>query len=164
MSELDFGDAAGQDLRGAVQFLKGQSKKVAGFCMGGARTLLSMVAIPEIDAGVVWYGCPPLEFLDAAKLTVPLLGHWAKRLPMKLLSAPVALPKLSTTGSGQNRLVIGPFGSLANRSGPQIRLLEFILRKSCDYALASVMLAEQRRGPSPSSGGHRTQDSNALRG
>jgi carboxymethylenebutenolidase len=79
MSALNFGDAASQDVRGAVQFLKKRSNKVGvtGFCMGGALTLLAMGAAPEIDAGVVWYGCPPLEYIDAAKIKAPLLGHWA---------------------------------------------------------------------------------------
>ncbi len=45
--------------------------------MGGALTLLAMAAAPEIDAGVVWYGCPPLEYIDAAKIKAPLQGHWA---------------------------------------------------------------------------------------
>src|SRR2546426_12342653 len=37
MSTLDFRDAASQDVRGAVAYLKRSSKKVAaiGFCMGG---------------------------------------------------------------------------------------------------------------------------------
>lgn len=79
MSELNFGDAAGQDVRGAVQYLKARGAKVAvsGFCMGGALTLLSACAAPEIDAAVVWYGCPPLEYIDAAKIRAPLLGHFA---------------------------------------------------------------------------------------
>jgi len=79
MSGLDFGDAASQDVRGAVQFLRARSSKVGvtGFCMGGALTLLAMGTAPEIDAGVVWYGCPPLEYIDAAKIRAPLLAHWA---------------------------------------------------------------------------------------
>jgi len=79
MTGLNFGDAAGQDVRGAVQYLKTGSAKVAvtGFCMGGALTLLSLVNVPELDAGVVWYGFPPLEYIDAGKITVPVLGHWA---------------------------------------------------------------------------------------
>jgi len=79
MSGLNFGDAASQDIRGAVQFLKGRAGKVGvtGFCMGGALTLLAACAVPEIDAGVVWYGCPPLEYIDATKIKAPLLGHWA---------------------------------------------------------------------------------------
>jgi carboxymethylenebutenolidase len=80
MKGLDFGDAAGQDVRGAVQFLKASgSPKVAvtGFCMGGALTLLAGVNVPEADAAVVWYGVPPLELVDASKIKVPLMGHWA---------------------------------------------------------------------------------------
>ena len=79
MTGLDFGDAASQDIRGAVQYLKTRAPKVAvtGFCMGGALTLLAMTQAPEVDAGVVWYGCPPLEYIDASKIKAPLLGHWA---------------------------------------------------------------------------------------
>ena len=79
MTGLNFGDAASQDIRGAAQFLKARGGKVGvtGFCMGGALTLLSVCMAPELDAGVVWYGCPPLEYIDAAQIKVPLLGHWA---------------------------------------------------------------------------------------
>jgi carboxymethylenebutenolidase len=79
MTGLDFGDAASQDVRGAVQFLKARATKVGvtGFCMGGALTLLSACHVPEADAAVIWYGCPPLEFIDADSIKIPLLGHWA---------------------------------------------------------------------------------------
>jgi len=80
MTDLNFGDAAGQDVRGAVQHLKasGSAKVgVTGFCMGGALTLLSAVNVPEADACVVWYGYPPLEYVDASRIKSPLLGHWA---------------------------------------------------------------------------------------
>lgn len=79
MTGLNFGDAAGQDIRGAVQYLKQSSAKVGvtGFCMGGALTVLSAVNVPEMDAGVIWYGYPPLEYVDAKKIKTPLLGHWA---------------------------------------------------------------------------------------
>ncbi len=50
---------------------------VTGFCMGGALTVLSSVNVPEMDAGVIWYGYPPLEYVDASKIKAPLLGHWA---------------------------------------------------------------------------------------
>lgn len=80
MSNLDFADAAGQDIRGAVRHLKasGSAKVgVTGFCMGGALALLAAVNVPEADAFVVWYGVPPLELVDAARITAPLMGHWA---------------------------------------------------------------------------------------
>ena len=79
MTGLDFGDAAGQDIRGAVQFLRKESTKVGvtGFCMGGALTVLSAVNVPEADAFVIWYGYPPLEYVDASKIKKPVMGHWA---------------------------------------------------------------------------------------
>src|SRR5215213_9133113 len=76
MGTLNFGDVAAQDIRGAVQHLKsaGSAKAgVTGFCMGGALTLLSAVNVPEADAFVVWYGYPPLEYIDASKIKAPLL-------------------------------------------------------------------------------------------
>src|SRR5678815_1444288 len=82
MTGLNFGDAAGQDIRGAVQYLKGSGSAkagVTGFCMGGALTILSAVNVPEADAGVIWYGYPPLEYVDASKIKAPLLGHFATR-------------------------------------------------------------------------------------
>jgi carboxymethylenebutenolidase len=80
MNGLNFGDAAAQDVRGAVQHLKasGSAKSgVTGFCMGGALTLLSAVNVPEADALVAWYGFPPLEYIDPKKIKAPLLGHYA---------------------------------------------------------------------------------------
>jgi len=79
MTGLNFADAAAQDIRGAVQFLKARGGKVGvtGFCMGGALTLLTLCMAPEVDAAVVWYGCPPLEYIDATQIKVPLQGHWA---------------------------------------------------------------------------------------
>jgi carboxymethylenebutenolidase len=79
MGGLNFGDAATQDVRGAVQFLKARAPKVGcvGFCMGGALTLLSAVNVPELDAAVTFYGFPPLEYVDASKIHIPLQGHWA---------------------------------------------------------------------------------------
>jgi carboxymethylenebutenolidase len=79
MTGLNFGEAASQDVRGAVQFLKGRGGKVGvtGFCMGGALTLLASTMSPEVDAAVVWYGMPPLEYVDASKIKAPLMAHWA---------------------------------------------------------------------------------------
>ncbi len=88
MSALNFADAAAQDVRGAVQHLKsgaggavGAAGKVGitGFCMGGALTVLALTMVPEADAGVVWYGLPPLDFVDASKITAPVLAHWAEQ-------------------------------------------------------------------------------------
>ncbi len=79
MTGLNFAEVASQDIRGAVRFLKTRSDKVGvtGFCMGGALTLLTLCMSPEVDAGVVWYGYPPLEYIDASKIRAPVQGHWA---------------------------------------------------------------------------------------
>ena len=95
MNGLNFGDAAGQDIRGAVQYLKQSSPKVGvtGFCMGGALTVLSAVNVPEADAAVIWYGYPPLEYVDAKKIRAPLLGHWATQDQAFAISGVDALEK-----------------------------------------------------------------------
>lgn len=82
MNDLNFGDAASQDIRGAVQYLKatGSSKvAVTGFCMGGALTILAACNVPELDASIVWYGNPPLEYVNADAISKPMLAHWALR-------------------------------------------------------------------------------------
>jgi carboxymethylenebutenolidase len=81
-SDLDFGDAAQQDIRGALQHLKGLQAGsgqvgVTGYCMGGALTWLAAQAAPEADAAVVWYGMPPVQAVDAGRLKLPVQAHWA---------------------------------------------------------------------------------------
>src|SRR5258706_11550404 len=75
MTGLNFGDAAGQDIRGAVQYLKksGSPKVgVTGFCMGGALTVLSAVNVPEMDAGAILDGYPPLQDVHPPQIQAPL--------------------------------------------------------------------------------------------
>jgi carboxymethylenebutenolidase len=81
MSGLDFLDAAKQDIRGAAQVLRQESRKVGavGFCMGGALSILAAVFVPELDAVVDWYGVPPEEAADTRTIKVPLQGHFARR-------------------------------------------------------------------------------------
>ena len=100
MTALNFGDAASQDIRGAVQYLKTRAPKVGvtGFCMGGALTLLAMTQTPEADAGVVWYGCPPLEYIDATKIRVPMLGTQDEFFKIDMVDALEA--KLREAGVG----------------------------------------------------------------
>jgi carboxymethylenebutenolidase len=102
MTGLDFGDAAGQDVRGAVRHLKasGSAKVgVTGFCMGGALTVLSSVHVPEADAFVVWYGYPPLEYVDASRIKAPILAHWATDdVPFPIGNVDVLERKLAVAG------------------------------------------------------------------
>lgn len=81
MQGLDFGDAANQDARGAVQYLKATGSPkvgVVGFCMGGALAILAAMYVPEVDAAVTFYGFPPPEAGDPGQIKVPIQGHWAE--------------------------------------------------------------------------------------
>jgi carboxymethylenebutenolidase len=79
MSGLDWGGATHEDIRGALQYLKAGGRKAAvlGFCMGGALTILAGVHVPEVDAAVCFYGIPPADAADPAKIGVPFQGHFA---------------------------------------------------------------------------------------
>lgn len=79
MTGLDWVGATQQDVRGALQYLKGHCDKTAvmGFCMGGALTLIAAAKLSECDAAVCFYGIPPAEAADPAKIKVPLQAHFA---------------------------------------------------------------------------------------
>jgi carboxymethylenebutenolidase len=81
MNGLDWVGATEQDVRGAVQYLKTHGGRVAvmGFCMGGALTIIAGVKIPELDAGVCFYGIPPTEAADPKHMKIPLQGHFANQ-------------------------------------------------------------------------------------
>jgi carboxymethylenebutenolidase len=81
MANLNLSDAAEQDIRGAAQYLKQSSKKVAvgGFCMGGVLTILAAVRVPEVDAGACFYGLPELPTAGLKKIKIPLICHFANQ-------------------------------------------------------------------------------------
>lgn len=82
MSGLDWGDAAGQDVRACLRYLKanGAAKAgVAGFCMGGALTILAALAAPEMDCGVCFYGIPPAQAADPSRIDKPMQLHFANK-------------------------------------------------------------------------------------
>src|SRR4029077_19659900 len=80
MANLNFPDAAEQDIRGAAQYLKESSKKVAvgGFCMGGVLTILAALHVPETDAGACFYGLPDVA-AGFKKIKIPLVCHFANK-------------------------------------------------------------------------------------
>lgn len=81
MTNLNFGDAATQDVRGAAQYLKQSSAKVGvvGFCMGGALTVLAAMYVKEADACSSWYGFPPEQAGDVKSIKTPLQLHFAEQ-------------------------------------------------------------------------------------
>jgi carboxymethylenebutenolidase len=81
MTNLNFGDAATQDIRGAAQYLKQSGTKVGvvGFCMGGALTVLAAVFVNEVNAASSWYGFPPEQAADVKTISIPLQVHLAQK-------------------------------------------------------------------------------------
>ncbi len=81
MSGLDWVGATEVEVRGALQHLKASHDKAAvmGFCMGGALTVIAGVKLPECDAGVCFYGIPPVDQADPAEMRVPFQGHFANQ-------------------------------------------------------------------------------------
>jgi carboxymethylenebutenolidase len=59
-------------------------------------TIASCVKVPGIKAGVCFYGIPPVQLADPAKLTVPMQFHFAD----KDQSAGFADIKVATTYQG----------------------------------------------------------------
>jgi carboxymethylenebutenolidase len=83
MSGLNFGDAASQDVRGAVRLPERRARQRQGRrhrLLHGRRA-----HHPVADHGAggrrracVWYGLPPLEYVDAGKIgSRPVMAHWA---------------------------------------------------------------------------------------
>ena len=81
MNSLNFIEATEQNVRGAVQYLKRNGAKVGltGFCMGGAVTIIGAAKIPELTAGVAFYGIPPEQAAKPADVRIPLQGHFANK-------------------------------------------------------------------------------------
>ena len=81
MEGLDFVGASDQDIAGAVKHLAGMSRKVGvmGFCMGGALTIAAAARVPGVACGVPFYGVPPGELADPAKIRIPMQGHFANQ-------------------------------------------------------------------------------------
>ena len=81
MNSLNFIEATEQNVRGAVQYLKRNGAKVGltGFCMGGAVTIIGAAKIPELTAGVAFYGIPPEQAVKPADVKIPLQGHFANK-------------------------------------------------------------------------------------
>jgi len=106
MEGLDFPGATHQDLRGAVQHLKGLGGKVAamGYCMGGALTIAALVHVPEVDAGICYYGIPPAEFADPARIRKPIQGHFADHDDWITPAAVAGLEKALKAGGARHEI------------------------------------------------------------
>jgi carboxymethylenebutenolidase len=83
MAALDTA-AAMTEIAAAADFLKAHARGngnvgAIGFCMGGALALAAACHVPGLGAIVPFYGLPPAEKVDYAKVTAPILMHVAKK-------------------------------------------------------------------------------------
>ncbi|MFT3775004.1 MAG: dienelactone hydrolase family protein [Minicystis sp.] len=83
MQALD-GKQAMDEIAGAVAYLQAHERSngkigITGFCMGGAYTFAATSAIPEIAAAAPFYGVPPADRMDFARMKAPILAHFARR-------------------------------------------------------------------------------------
>lgn len=83
MTELDT-LAAMEEIRAAVAFLKSHPRGngkvgVIGFCMGGALSFAAACHVEGLSAVVPFYGVPPADKVDYAKVSAPILAHFAKK-------------------------------------------------------------------------------------
>ena len=100
-------EGAGKDMRGAAAYLRASGavkpKKVAilGFCMGGQLALYAAQEHPDvIDAAVDFYGIHPKVEIMPARVTVPVLGHFATRDKGVPLDAVRAMASAVRSGGG----------------------------------------------------------------
>ena len=82
MNALD-GQRAMDDIAGAAAFLKAHPRStgkvgITGFCLGGAYAFAATSAVPDLAAAVPFYGIPPMDRLDFAKMKAPILAHFAE--------------------------------------------------------------------------------------
>jgi carboxymethylenebutenolidase len=79
MSELDW-NRAGAEMKTAAEALKERNPAAQlgclGFCMGGAASLMAASLIPELRAGVTFYGIP--SGADLTKIKAKVQGHFAQ--------------------------------------------------------------------------------------
>ncbi len=75
-------DRAMRDLKAAYAQLQGRADVnkarlgSIGWCMGGMYTLALAVEEPTLAAAVAYYGAPPTEAADLAKIKAPVLGNF----------------------------------------------------------------------------------------
>ena len=82
MTALDTLQAT-REIAAAADFLKAHPRGngkvgVIGFCMGGALSFAAACHVEGLSAIVPFYGTPPADKVDFARVTAPILAHFAK--------------------------------------------------------------------------------------
>lgn len=125
MTELDTHVAVGE-IAGAAQFLKAHPRSngnvgVIGFCMGGALSFASACLVDGLSAVVPFYGVPPAEKVDYAKVTAPILAHFARRDEWATVSKAEAIKKqLDALGKSMQLAVYDADHAFVNDTRPDV--------------------------------------------
>jgi len=82
MTALDTMQAM-KEIGATAAFLKNHPRSngkvgVVGFCLGGALSFAAACHVEGLSAVVPFYGVPPAEKVDYARVTAPILAHFAK--------------------------------------------------------------------------------------
>ncbi|HEX5137654.1 MAG TPA: dienelactone hydrolase family protein [Planctomycetota bacterium] len=59
--------------------VKAEKRGCIGWCFGGGWSLRTAIAVPDLDAAVMYYGQPVLDLAELKKIRAPLLGIFANR-------------------------------------------------------------------------------------
>lgn len=83
MTALDREQAL-QEIEGAAQYLLAHERAggrvgVIGFCMGGALSFRAAESISDFSAVVPFYGAPPADQYNVAKVRAPIQAHFSGR-------------------------------------------------------------------------------------
>ncbi|MFO0590838.1 MAG: dienelactone hydrolase family protein [Polyangiaceae bacterium] len=84
-TELDR-ESALDDIEAAAMYLADHPRAggrigVIGFCMGGSLTFRALERISDFNCGVPFYGVPPADQYNVAKVRAPILGHFSRTDP-----------------------------------------------------------------------------------
>jgi carboxymethylenebutenolidase len=118
--------AAVEDIAGAVAYAKEHARSngkvaVMGFCMGGALSFASACHVPGLAAVVPFYGIPPAEKVDYAKVTAPIQAHFAKKDGWAKPSlAQDIQKKLETQGKSMELFVYDADHAFMNDARPEV--------------------------------------------
>lgn len=79
-------EAALDDIEAAAMYLADHPRArgrigVMGFCMGGSLTFRALERISDFNCGVPFYGVPPADQYNVAKVRSPILGHFSRTDP-----------------------------------------------------------------------------------
>jgi len=125
MTELDTLVAVGE-IAGAADYLKAHPRGngkvgVIGFCLGGALSFASACHVGGLSAVVPFYGVPPAEKVDYAKVTAPILAHFAKRDEWASVSKAEAIKKqLEALGKSMQLEVYDSDHAFVNDTRPEV--------------------------------------------